>query len=51
MDSYVNPSAGKTPNGKRGVKPQRAALEVRTAGGAMLWKQVAAIFGAKKGEK
>lgn len=49
MGRHDPPSAGKTPEGKRGTKPKKGTPRVQTAGGAWLWAQIAEIFPTKKG--
>jgi hypothetical protein len=51
MGTHDKPSAGKTPDGKRGAKPTNASSKVQTSGGAYLWKQIASIFPSKKAPK
>lgn len=48
MGKHDGPSAGKTPEGKRGKKPHTSQAAVQSSGGAWLWKQIAATFGTKK---
>ena len=45
------PSAGKTPEGGRGAKPQRHQMTQKTSGGATMWKATARLFGIGKGKK
>lgn len=47
MGRHDKPSAGKTPEGKRGAKPKKSQAVVQTSTGAWLWKQIAATFGNK----
>lgn len=49
MGKHDSPSAGKTPEGKRGGKPKTGRIKVQTAGGAWLWKQIGEMFGSRKG--
>lgn len=51
MGRHDQPSAGKTPAGKRGTKPVKGTVKIQSAGGAYLWKQIAATFGTKKRSK
>jgi len=48
MGRHDQPSAGRTPEGKRGAKPKQAQVRVQTSGGAWLWKQIAQIAGSKR---
>jgi hypothetical protein len=48
MGKHDKPSAGKTPDGVRGVKPTRAQIKVQSSGGAWLWKQTTKLFGVGK---
>jgi hypothetical protein len=47
MGRHDQPSAGKTPEGKRGTKPTKGQAKVQTSGGAWIWKQIADTFGSK----
>lgn len=47
----TSPSAGKTPEGKRGRKPVNAEIVVQTSGGAWNWKQIAKIVPSRPKKK
>lgn len=52
MGKHDLPSAGKTPEGKRGQKPQRYQVKVQTPSGTWLRKGMKGLFGSpKKGGK
>jgi hypothetical protein len=49
MGRHDSPSAGKTPSGKKGSKPQKLQVNVQTSTGTTLWKGIASMFkGGKK---
>jgi hypothetical protein len=48
---HDQPTAGRTPEGRRGAKPGKEQVNVQTEGGAFLWKQIAALFSTKKKTK
>lgn len=50
MGRHDKPVAGRTPEGKRGVKPPKSQIRVQTSEGTWLWKQIAELFGSKKGK-
>ena len=51
MGRHDQPSAGKTPEGKRGAKPTRQQAKVQSGGGAWMWQAIVATFGSGKPKK
>lgn len=51
MGRHDQPSAGKTPEGKRGTKPQKGKIVVQTSTGAWDWKGIASLFGSQRAGK